>query len=568
MGTILLRRLIDQLPRVNLAKIPSALHRFLACLCLLTVSTQAFGSAQKDDGSTSTFVRVQFQNRVSVEIPGNWKCLTDGERAAVSAEAHERFAEAGLSASQIVSSLAANLISPEGKSVALMNVRLYSQGNGEVWEIREQARLRSLSASDLEALEREIRHSIKRSVDAVDESGAGVEWKGVRVVEVCGFAAVLVEYSRPSLQGGGRFQVRLLRVPLGVRSFTLTTSYLAGHQPDLKPVVERISQSVSIEPEPQDPPGADGTQADSRSSSAPLAIQTDTRAAESSPVATVALVAVLCMIASSVVGAIFGTIRRPQGERSKQIRWVRVSLAALLAIFIVCVPLVLVDGIGGEWRSSRESGLFVEVIDLKTGMPVQELQPPLTESDFSEARRVTRPIIRQEIQRAYAAIRGLPFDQPAQVQSSSINMQSDLFDGGDSVLLNRIVAESEGRRQRWIDQVRTNYIDEWTLQSVGRPQGMSREELIRNVCVRTGLDEPTVVSNLDASVRLARLLEFESRGLIPDRPAVPDMLGERLSYLAWDDWYQRQASLRFVPLSLLVVGLSALCAGVAFAIFR
>ena len=72
-------------------------------------------------------------------------------------------------------------------------------------------------------------------------------WAGTKKTVINGITVFLTEYQRKSLKGSGVFRVRLVRVLAADKSFTVTVSYHESASFLLKPITDRIINSLSIE---------------------------------------------------------------------------------------------------------------------------------------------------------------------------------------------------------------------------------------------------------------------------------------------------------------------------------
>jgi len=96
---------------------------------------------------------------------------------------------------------------------------------------------------------REFDNSLKQSIYAADKTSgdATLRWGGTRKQDFIGGIALITEYRRPPIAGGqGSFNVRLVRILDGPKSFTLTISYNELDTIIFKPICDRIISSLKI----------------------------------------------------------------------------------------------------------------------------------------------------------------------------------------------------------------------------------------------------------------------------------------------------------------------------------
>jgi hypothetical protein len=502
-------------------------------------------------------VRIDLGTGVSIALAGDWLCLGVATREAISATAYQRLSRAGLSSPAGSLSFAANLVSPEGGNLAMVNVRFYPEPTGEVWEIREQTDLKDLSDGDLRSLDKRLQEEVRASLDAI--GAVGLRWHGVRRTKADGKWALLIEYTRAAMLNDGQYLVRVLRVPLGGRSLSVTASYRIGQESTLKPIVDRVLDSIAIS---SDEPGAraeDGPQPQPDRSG----LQTNTRSgAESTrepPLIYLLGLSYLAALAGSSLGGSVGRLSRKAIEVSRQRRLFRFVVRALLVLVCVFGPLVLVAEVESEWDSPKWSGTFVEVVDLSTGRLIEDESPPLTEGEFRDARRVTRDDLQREIRNATRRLLGQPPEPAPQQRPSKALVRSDLFQDIRDPILDGYLAD----RARWTERVRASRIDELLGPIVLRD--MTQSDLVARLVRSTGLNESVVASDVEGAVRLAKLQAVADTftGPIED-----DYILGRYFYHSWSDWFDRDPVLLWWPVVLFISGLAIVASTLAFFGFR
>jgi len=208
-------------------RIAAALALGIALLPVLPGCVDAQGGAE-------VFTRLTLARGLSLELPVNWMVLSENARTTVRA-----FGEA-VTDREANSSLefAANLYDDAGATLALMNVRYYPDLDVT------QADARAFGAADVQELDAALRESI---VAGFASGGIQVSaWHGTNTATMGGLTAFITEYERTSLVGSQTFRARLVRVFADDQSFTLTVSYAVPLGPVLRPITDRVINSLQL----------------------------------------------------------------------------------------------------------------------------------------------------------------------------------------------------------------------------------------------------------------------------------------------------------------------------------
>jgi hypothetical protein len=272
----------------------------------------------------------------------------------------------------------------------------------------------------------------------------------------------------------------------------------------------------------------------------------------------VAIGAFVLMCAGGMAGAgARAVLGLESGSRTKP----RVSRGLLLCLLIgVCLvaPALLGVTIRNEWRSSRESGWFVAVTDLKSGSLVEDLRPPLSQGEFVAATGINRENVRREITDSLREIRG----QPAiRSEVSDPWSGSDLIERRADPAIADTISNSSLRQEDWIRAIRKSSMDEFAASADLKVAADA--DLVMRLHDITSLSEPLIRSNLEGATRIAKLMEIDRIGWYP--PPV-DPLTAGILYLGWDDWYEREPSLRWLPLSVSLSGLFAVALSLGWSV--
>lgn len=188
--------------------------------------------------ATGNFATVTLPKGVSIQLPKNWIVLSDNQRITL-----DTFVESGLdlSGGQQQSSefpFAANYYDDRGNTAGILNIRYYPQLD------LSQADARSATNQDVMELDKALKENMTKEMKSFGMSITS--WIGTTKTEINGITAFITEYRRASMKGSGDFQVRLVRVLVGDRSFTLTVSYLEPASTILRPIAERIISSLRL----------------------------------------------------------------------------------------------------------------------------------------------------------------------------------------------------------------------------------------------------------------------------------------------------------------------------------
>jgi hypothetical protein len=162
--------------------------------------------------------------------------LSNNQRITLDSAVQSRNERAGMFDASSDLNFGANYYDEAGKTAAIMNVRYYPDS-----EI-SQTDARAAGQPDIRELDSTLRESM---VKAGQISGFTVlAWNGTSKQVINGSTAFVTEYKRSPLKNNGNFQVRLVRVFNGSKSFTLTVSYREDQDYLLRPICDRIISSL------------------------------------------------------------------------------------------------------------------------------------------------------------------------------------------------------------------------------------------------------------------------------------------------------------------------------------
>lgn len=189
--------------------------------------------------ATDNFARVKLPKGVSIELPKNWVVLSGNQRITLDSAVESGLDLSGIKQEGSELPFAANYYDDKGNTLGIMNVRYYPQ-----LELT-QADAQSANAQDVREIDAALKESMIPSMKAFNMTVTS--WAGTQKSAINGITVFLTEYQRKSLKGSGEFRVRLVRVLAADKSFTVTVSYHEGASFLLKPITDRIINSLSLE---------------------------------------------------------------------------------------------------------------------------------------------------------------------------------------------------------------------------------------------------------------------------------------------------------------------------------
>ena len=237
-----LRAYAQYCPLLNAEEIAIARH-FPTTVSLpgvdaLNLATSA--SAQSSTTSNSSVYRaLEFDDGVSLELPSNWKLLSDSTRQTMDAARVARETAAIGEPQDSKLPFAANLYGDGGHVLAMANLRFYSQMT------MTQASVLALDGELLQAIDDLAREETENNMR---RTGQEISWLGARRVAIGDLVAIVCSYERKSADLLDHFCVRLVRFHDGPRSFTLTLSHRKSQTALLKPICDHIMRSLRRKP--------------------------------------------------------------------------------------------------------------------------------------------------------------------------------------------------------------------------------------------------------------------------------------------------------------------------------
>lgn len=188
--------------------------------------------------ATGNFLPVRLPKGVTVELPRNWTALSNNQRITLDSWVQAKRELAGAVDPSSDLNFAANYYDEQDKTAAMFNIRYYPDVT------ITQSDARSISAADTKALDDALRTGVTAT-----QQQFGIRllsWMGTSKQTINGTVAFVTEYRRASIREGAPFRVRLVRVLSASRSFTVTISYREDQEFFLRPICDRIIQSIRM----------------------------------------------------------------------------------------------------------------------------------------------------------------------------------------------------------------------------------------------------------------------------------------------------------------------------------
>lgn len=181
------------------------------------------------------FLRVNLPHGVSLEVPRNWVFLSNNARVTLDTASEAMVDLSGIDSDlQTTLPFAANLYNGSRKPIAMLNVRYYPAMDVTQDDVRR------VTKKDI----REFDAQIKLGQEKL---GIPVQtYSGTKKRLINGMTTLVTEYTRESPFFPDTFRVRLVRVLMGGRSFTLTVSYYEGLNILLQPITDKIISTLQV----------------------------------------------------------------------------------------------------------------------------------------------------------------------------------------------------------------------------------------------------------------------------------------------------------------------------------
>ncbi len=189
--------------------------------------------------SANNFVKISLPNGLSIELPRNWVVFSGNQRITLESSVQSRLDLSGIEYEDSNLPFAANYYDDHGNTQGILNIRYYPH-----FEFTQQD-VRSMNTQDVKDLDAAIKEGILNSGEALGITVTS--WIGTHKALINGITAFITEYQRKSQMASGEFRVRLVRVFSGNKSFTLIISYHESVSFLLRPIADRIINSIYLD---------------------------------------------------------------------------------------------------------------------------------------------------------------------------------------------------------------------------------------------------------------------------------------------------------------------------------
>ncbi|RMD64817.1 hypothetical protein D6833_03840 [Candidatus Parcubacteria bacterium] len=189
--------------------------------------------------AADNFTRISLPKGVSIELPKNWIVLSRNQLITLDSAVESVLDLSGIEHEESELPFAANYYDDKGNTLGILNIRYYPELQ------LTQADAQAATAQDVKDLDAALRENIVRSTKAFNMKVTS--WAGTKKTSINGITVFLTEYRRQALKRSGEFRVRLVRVFAANKSFTLTVSYDEAASFLLKPITDRIINSLNLE---------------------------------------------------------------------------------------------------------------------------------------------------------------------------------------------------------------------------------------------------------------------------------------------------------------------------------
>ncbi|MEO5883730.1 MAG: hypothetical protein ABIQ06_15040 [Caldimonas sp.] len=201
---------------------------------LLLLCSALFQPAQAQQGS---YTRINLPQRLSIEIPSDWKVLSQANRSNIAAAGSAMMESAGQKGSTGKKETLLAVQSPDPSGAT---VRLSVTTPPEY----SQADLASATASDLKEMEDALLEQYRK----LERSGGPkvIQMQAARLETIGGHRALVISYRRSSPAGPSPWQVVQYSIPLSDRLVQLTLSHRESDAAVSRPVLEKVKRSMQF----------------------------------------------------------------------------------------------------------------------------------------------------------------------------------------------------------------------------------------------------------------------------------------------------------------------------------
>lgn len=188
-------------------------------------------------GGVSTFVRLQFGNDVSVEVPRNWVFLDQNIRQHLNTYSEAVAKLSGINVNQ-------------GNNQILVAANAYTTGKEPSATMRLSVRVGSFPSqseikfADLTELRRDAELSLRRLQGSLPDHVRGMKLIDVRVERLGGYYTIVTDKQIDYVYGPTLDRLDVICV--GSKNYKLNTSYQKSEAWMFEPIIRHIRQSLRI----------------------------------------------------------------------------------------------------------------------------------------------------------------------------------------------------------------------------------------------------------------------------------------------------------------------------------
>ena len=215
------------------------MRRFLSLNPFLLLSAVVLLFLVGSVSAAGNYLPVRLPKGITVELPINWTVLSNNQRINIASWAQAKLESGGLIVASSDLAFASNYYDDQNKTAAMFNIRYYPDLN------IAQSDSRASSSADIKELDKALRDAVL-STQRSDIGFRLLSWIGTTKQNINGIVVFVTEYRRSSMAGDSPFRVRLVRVFNSERSFTITISYREDQEFFLRPICNRVINSIRM----------------------------------------------------------------------------------------------------------------------------------------------------------------------------------------------------------------------------------------------------------------------------------------------------------------------------------
>ena len=186
----------------------------------------------------NNFVTIRLPKGVSIELPKNWVVLSGNQRITLDSAVKSGLDLSGIEYGSSEFPFAANYYDDKGANLGIVNIRYYPQ------IALTQVDAEAASSQDVKELDATFKEDMLKSTKPFGITVTS--WIGTHKTSINGIIVFITDYRTNSIKGTGEFRARLVHVFSGDKSFTLTVSYHEKASFLLKPITDKIINSLDM----------------------------------------------------------------------------------------------------------------------------------------------------------------------------------------------------------------------------------------------------------------------------------------------------------------------------------